>query len=46
MAIREENAMVARVTLSNMRQDRHEAVRSFGPRHAGPRCRDGQASKL
>ena len=35
LAIREENAMVARVTLSNMRQDRDEAVRSFGARLRG-----------
>ena len=32
LAIREENTMVARVTLHNMRQDRDETVRSFGAR--------------
>ena len=30
LAVREENAMVARVQLSNMRQDRDEPVRGFG----------------
>ena len=32
LAIREENTMVARVTLHNMRQDRDEPVRAFGAR--------------
>ena len=35
LAVREENVMVARVTLHNMRQDRDEAVRSFGARLRG-----------
>ena len=35
LAIREENTMVARVTLHNMRQDRDETVRSFGARLRG-----------
>lgn len=35
LAVREENAMVARVTLSNMRQDRDEPIRSFGARLRG-----------
>ena len=30
LAVREENTMVARVTLHNMRQDHDEPVRSFG----------------
>ena len=30
LAVREENAMVARVQLSNMRQDRDEPMRGFG----------------
>jgi hypothetical protein len=32
LAVREENTMVARVNLHNMRQDREETVRSFGAR--------------
>ena len=32
LAIREENTMVARVSLHNMRQDRDEPVRAFGAR--------------
>ena len=32
LAVREENVMVARVTLNNMRQDRDETIRSFGAR--------------
>ncbi len=35
LAVREENTMVARVTLHNMRQDRDETVRSFGARLRG-----------
>ena len=35
LAIREENTMVARVTLHNMRQDRDEPVRAFGARLRG-----------
>ncbi|MCG8044423.1 MAG: reverse transcriptase family protein, partial [Candidatus Thiodiazotropha endolucinida] len=35
LAVREENTMVARVTLHNMRQDREETVRSFGARIRG-----------
>lgn len=35
LAVREENAMVARVTLHNMRQDRDEPVRAFGARLRG-----------
>ena len=35
LAVREENAMVARVQLSDMRQDRDEAIRSFGARLRG-----------
>ena len=38
LAVREENTMVARVQLHNMRQDRDETIRSFGARlrgHAG-----------
>ena len=35
LAVREENTMVARVTLNNMTQDRDETVRSFGARLRG-----------
>ena len=35
LAVREENVMVARVTLHNMRQDRDEPIRSFGARLRG-----------
>ena len=35
LAVREENTMVARVTLNNMTQDRDESVRSFGARLRG-----------
>ena len=35
LAIREENTMVARVALHNMRQDRDEPVRAFGARLRG-----------
>ena len=35
LAVREENTMVARVALHNMRQDRDETVRSFGARIRG-----------
>jgi hypothetical protein len=35
LAVREENIMVARVTLHNMHQDRDETVRSFGARLRG-----------
>ena len=35
LAIREENTMVARVQLHNMRQDRDEKIRSFGARLRG-----------
>ena len=35
LAVREENTMVARVTLHNMRQDRDEPVRNFGARLRG-----------
>ena len=35
LAVREENTMVARVTLNNMRQDRDEPIRSFGARLRG-----------
>ena len=35
LAVREENTMVARVTLHNMRQDRDEPIRSFGARLRG-----------
>ena len=35
LAIREENAMVARVQLHNMRQDRDETIRSFSARLRG-----------
>ena len=32
LAVREENTMVARVQLHNMRQDQEEKIRSFGAR--------------
>ena len=35
LAVREENVMVARVTLNNMHQDRDETIRSFGARLRG-----------
>ena len=35
LAVREVNAMVARVQLSDMRQDRDEAIRNFGARLRG-----------
>ena len=35
LAVREENTMVARVALHNMRQDRDETVRGFGARLQG-----------
>ena len=35
LAVREENVMVARVTLHNMKQDRDETVRAFGARLRG-----------
>ena len=35
LADHEENTMVARATLHNMRQDRDEAIRSFGTRIKG-----------
>ena len=35
LAVREENAMVARVQLHNMRQDRDETIRSFNTRLRG-----------
>ena len=35
LAIREENTMVARVTLHNMRQDRDEPIRAYGARLRG-----------
>ena len=35
LAVREENTMVARVTLHNMRQDRDEPVRAYGARLRG-----------
>ena len=35
LAIRQENTMVARVTLHNMRQDRDESIRAFGARLQG-----------
>ena len=35
LAVREENTMVARVTLHNMRQDRDEPIRAYGPRLKG-----------
>ena len=36
LAIREENTMVARVTLHNMRQDRAEPIRAYRARLRGP----------
>ena len=35
LAVREENTMVARITLNNMTQDREETIRSFGARLRG-----------
>ena len=35
LAVRDENTMVARVTLHNMRQDRDEPIRSYGARLRG-----------
>ena len=35
LAVREENIMVARATLNSMKQDRDEAIRSFGARLRG-----------
>ena len=35
LAVREENTMVARVQLHNVRQDRDETIRSFGARLRG-----------
>ena len=35
LAIREENVMLSRVTLYNMKQDRDESVRTFGSRIQG-----------
>ena len=35
LAVREENTMVARVSLHNMRQDREETIRAFGVRIQG-----------
>ena len=35
LAVREENTMVARVTLNKMTHDREETVRSFGARLHG-----------
>ncbi len=35
LAVREENTMVARVTLHNMRQDRNEPIRAYGARLRG-----------
>ena len=35
LAVREENTMVARVQLHNMKQDRDETIRSFGARLCG-----------
>ena len=35
LAVREENTMVARVVLHNMRQDRDETIRGFGARLQG-----------
>ena len=35
LAVREENTMVARVTLHNKRQDLHETVRNYGARFRG-----------
>ena len=36
LAVREENPMVARVSLHNMRQERDEPIRAFGARLRGP----------
>ena len=36
LAVREENAMVAGVTLHKMQQDRDKPIRSFGARVRGP----------
>ena len=36
LAVSEENTMVARVALCEMRQDRDETIRSFGARVCGP----------
>ena len=33
LAVREENIMVARVTLNNMHQDQDESIRSFGAQY-------------
>lgn len=38
LAVREENVMVARVSLNNMHQDRDESIRSFGARLRGQAC--------
>ena len=35
LAVREENVMVARVTLHNMKQDRSESIHYFGARFQG-----------
>ena len=35
LAVREENVMVARVNIHNMRQDRDESIRAFGARIRG-----------
>ena len=35
LAVREENVMVARVTLHNMKQDRGEPIRAYGARLRG-----------
>ncbi|XP_064403513.1 uncharacterized protein LOC135348996 [Halichondria panicea] len=35
LAVREENTMIARVTLHNMRQDRDEPIRAYGARLRG-----------
>ena len=35
LAVRDENTMVARVILHNMRQDRDEPIRNFGARLCG-----------
>ena len=35
LAVREENAIVARVQLSDMKQDRDETIRNFGARLRG-----------
>ena len=35
LAVREENAMVARVQLSDIRQDRDKTIRNFGARLRG-----------